>query len=132
MKNYLLDWRKFETEFDGNTVSMDVKPLKRGAFLRLLPVLDMFQAAASNASDTQRVADFDTVMGAIGKFLPEYVKNITGFEVDGRPPTIQDIIDETPFARLCTDVIIELTRISTLSAQESKNSEGPSASPISG
>jgi len=132
MKNYLLDWRRFETEFDGATVSMEVKPLKRGAFLRLLPVLDMFQKASGNPNDMQRATEFDTVMGEIGKFLPEYVRNIAGFEVDGRPPTIQDIIDETPFARLCTDMIIELTRISTLSAQDSKNSEGPSASPTSG
>ena len=126
MKNYSLGWRKFDTEFDGDEVTCEVKPLSLEAWLLLQPCID------SAGDELKLMATGYELLKVAGDIFGDSVKNITGFLIDGEPPTTEGITGNMCFITLVSIILIETIRISVLNKEESKNSNGLSASQQSG
>lgn len=116
----LIGWQPYETQFRGQTVTMELLPLTVSQFRLVLPHMrriDDKDEAAQNAFDL------------IGKSLPIFqmhVRNIQGITVNGAPPTAEQIQGEALFIHLAQDIINELFIRSTITEAEEKNSGSPS------
>lgn len=125
MKNYSLGWRQKATDFDGQQICYEIKPLNLEAWLLLQPFLNM---------DGEEVKLIGTAIGLqklTNDIFPDAVRNISGFMIDNENPTIEQITNNIAFMSLVSNILIELINISSLNEEESKNSEGLSISPHS-
>ena len=66
------------------------------------------------------------MQGICQDLFREHVRDIAGFTIDGKAPTIEQIADESVFLPLCTDIISQLMVISQLDGDDTKNSDGQS------
>lgn len=125
----LIEWQTYQTEFNGATVTMEIRPLRRGAMHILLPHL---QAMQGDAGDALQVAIRSLELQALaGVIFPDHVRNITGVTVNGRPPSPDRFADEVVLSQLTVDIIGQLGAISRLSLGDVKNCDGLSATPTS-
>lgn len=122
----LIGWRKFTTEFYDEEISMELLPLKIEGMLKILPLLT--EVGAVKDGDFLKFAEHSLkIQAAVKGFLPEHVKNIDGITVNGESITPDQLIDESAFCRLVMAVVNELVMRSTITKDESKNSEEPSS-----
>jgi hypothetical protein len=131
MKNYLTGWQIWETEFNGDQVTMHLLPLRRSEFLQLLPVLDEFYQISQRVgeSGSKNLMDMGTVLEKIDPVFSEHVKDISGFLIDGQAPTVEVIVAGSVFMPLISNAIFRLVEISKISKDEEKNSGGQSTNP---
>ena len=109
--------RDFETA--GGKVSLELKPLKRGAMLKLVPFM-------KDTQGVEAVISMYEIQGVAAEISPDHVKVLdSDLTVDDEPLTVSHIVDIAPFAPLCMDIVLALVDISKLSAVDSKNSNGP-------
>lgn len=142
-KNYIFDWRRHETAFDGEAVTMEIRPLKSWAMLELMPYLDEPKPRKEKESiedyikrlspeDRRRQQkESQQVQALAERIFPEHVRNIEGFLIDGKAPTAKALAEETAFMDFTVGVIMALVSISSISREAEKNSGGPSATPAS-
>ena len=139
----VIDWRKYETEFMGEPVSMELRPLKRWAWFELAPLLENHNPKKEDETAQEYIArltederkkmshDSEKLQELSAKIFPEHVKNIQGITVNGEVPTWEQISEEIIFLNLCVDICGQLAEVSTLTKTDEKNSEGLPASPTS-
>ena len=125
-KNYSLGWRPFETEFNGDKVTCEVKPLSLEAWLLLQPCID------SAGDELKLMATGYELLKVAGNIFDDSVKNITGFLIDEESPTVEEITGNMCFITLVSAILIETIRISVLNEEESKNLKELSTSLQSG
>jgi hypothetical protein len=136
--NIIIGWQKFETDFQGQKVSMEVRPLKRWAWFVLQPI---FQKMPSKNKDetteaylerltsddmgrlTQGSAD---LQDASAKIFKDHVRNIEGITVNGEPVSFDVMAEEVVFMRLSIEICNKLMEISNIKDGEEKNSGGQS------
>ena len=123
--NYILDWVPYEMEYESEKISMEIRPLKSWASILLTPFLieagkqrkdngnNALTAETLNLSyEIQKVAD---------KIFSEHVRNITGININSNPVTLQELCQESVFAPIVMDIIGQLTSITRLTKEETKN-----------
>lgn len=122
--DFLIGWQNYETEFNGQKVTMQLRSLKRDAHMVLMSQMSAFGTVSSQE---EKEVDFETaekmakLVDNFAPFFGEYVRGIEGFTVNGQPPTPEMIVDEAAFATLAMDIISQLSVITTLSQADEKN-----------
>jgi hypothetical protein len=126
----LFDFRKYETEFKGKPVSMEIRPLKSRQMVEFLPMFLMLSAKGeqhkegtkfvlNNADDIKIVVEGQAKAASI---FPDAVRGLTGIDDDW--PTICEQMYYLPFVM---DLLTKLVAISSMTEEEVKNSKGPSS-----
>ena len=128
----IIGWQDYTTEFNGEAVSMQLRPLTRKGFLLLSPHMGIFQAYAKKEQVDGLAAQTGLfeLQGVCRELFQTHLKGLVGFTVNGKEPRIEDLTEESVFATLCTDIVGRLFLISVLDRADSKNSEGQSISQI--
>lgn len=122
MANYVIGWQPWETEFNGDKVTMQVRPLKRWAMQQVAPLMVAAARLESNEDNAAGAADLTfKIQSECLEILKQHVKDISGFEINGEQPTVDILTEESVFAGLCTEIISRLVIISQLSRDDEKN-----------
>lgn len=113
---------KHEVEFDGDKVTFVLRRLKRSHMQVLAPYIK------TNADGEMKLTFPETMelMGAATQVLPDVVKSMEGLTIQGRPATLDEILDETYFMNFLGGVMGVLIQNSTMRAEDEKNSAAPS------
>lgn len=119
-------WQTYKTTLAGQPVVMQLRSLKRGAALKLFPMMEKMGAIDDGESVRIAITSME-LQELAAEILPEHVKNLEGFTVDGAAPSIELITEEAIFSPLVTEIIGRLFTISQLTEEDVKNSDGPSA-----
>lgn len=139
----LIGWQQYKTQFNGAQVTMELRPLTRGAYMAVAPLLEdpnpkkkdesMADYMARLTPEEKRRMNTDgyKLQEMIRQVGPEHVRNITGLTVNGQPPTFDQLADEVVLSWLVIDIMTRLAVISTLPDVDAKNSDGPSGTPRS-
>lgn len=105
-------------EFDGDTIKLRLRRLKRAQMQVLAPHMKTDDAGETKMS----FADTLALLEAAEKVLPEAVESMSGLLIDGREVAISDIVEETYFMPLLGNLLRTLFEASTVQGQEEKNS----------
>jgi hypothetical protein len=109
MKDFSFAPELKEFEHDGTTITMKLRPLKVKAMAKLLPVIEGMSEKDEGKKDLS--AAFE-LLEAAQPVLVEHVTEITGFTIDGAPPTWERICEETSMVSLVSEVINTLFAMS--------------------
>lgn len=109
---------KHEVEFDGDKVTFVLRRLKRSHMQVLAPYIK------TGADGDMKLTFPETMelMGAAAQVLPDVVKSMEGLTIQGRPATLEEILDETYFMNFLGEVMGVLIQNSTTRAEDEKNS----------
>ena len=121
--DYLIDWQEYETEFNGEAVTMELLPLDNDGMIKIMPLLMIGDETTSNIEATKQM--FENCKLAADIF-PDHVRNIRGFTIGGKEPDGEQLSKQPIFSSFVADIIGRLSKISTLTPEEIKNSEGRS------
>jgi hypothetical protein len=115
----LISWKKYETKFKGETITMELLPLKVEGYSLLSPYMrkygsDEREQATQNALDLQ---------AASTEILRTYVRNIKGITINGEAPTPDILSTEIRLTGLVMDIIQTLIMRSLIGEGEEKNLE---------
>lgn len=110
----------FETEFEGDHITMTLARLKRKTMLALSKYMpDTQDGAAVGALDSMQLLD------VAANELTEYVTEFRGLkDSDGNALTFAEVADEMYFLELVSDIVAKLFEISNMGAKDAKNSPG--------
>lgn len=118
----IINWARYETLFQGETVSMDLLPLRTSDFRFLSGYM-------RKTDDMSEAADLGLKMlEGSAPIFERCVRNIQGVTVNGAPPTSEMLAQESVLVFLAKDIAQELFLRSMLKAGEEKNS-GPQSGP---
>jgi hypothetical protein len=128
MKNYLIEWQPWETKFNDDPVTMQLLPLRRSEFLRLLPMLDSIWklSQVKDEAGINSASEMSEVLDKIEPIVAEHAKDLAGFTIDGEAPKISDIVSGSVFMSLVSEIVFRLVEISKVDKVSEKNSEGQS------
>jgi hypothetical protein len=128
MKNYLIGWQPWETKFNDDPVTMSLLPLRRSEFLRLLPMLDSIYKLSQDKEigGINSATEMSEVLDKIEPIVVSHVKDLTGFEIDGAPPVIEQMVSGSVFMSLVSEIVFRLVEISKIERADEKNSAGQS------
>jgi hypothetical protein len=128
MKNYLIGWQPWETKFNDDPVTMQLLPLRRSEFLRLLPMLDSIWklSQVKDEAGINSASEMSEVLDKIEPIVAEHAKDLAGFTIDGEAPKISDIVSGSVFMPLVSEIVFRLVEISKVDKVSEKNSEGQS------
>ena len=122
---------RFETEFQGDVVTMNLKSLSRKDFFDLLPFME-------NADDDGSIPQGDAlrlVDHATG-WLPKYVEDFHGLTDDkGFDVDLETAIDEVFFIELISEIVMKVINISQVpkskpGEDDRETAPGKSAGPL--
>lgn len=129
----IIKWEKYETEFNGEVVTMNLRPLKRPAMLLLMPYITEATVREPKSADDMNdsdiigvVMDSYKVQGLVGDIFPEHMKDLKGITVNGEPVTPEMFQEEIILNPLVVDIMTKLMNISQLSKEDQKNLSSPS------
>jgi len=114
MEDIKTGWMKFETEYNGNMISMELLPMETMAMLDLLDLA---------------TGDPKAIMPIIEPYFEKYVRNIDGITINGDPPKANQFATVGRLYALAMVILTELGMISQLSENERKNLKGLSGLP---
>lgn len=107
--------------FEGDTVTMDLRCLKRSDMLKLMPYMEISQVGNDTVTKFTDQNEFAKVMM---DFLPSNVSNFHGLtDSSGAPVTLETMVSELYFNKLTMNIIGKLMEISSLREDEAKKSE---------
>lgn len=122
----LINWGLYETQFRGERISMELFPLQNDAYAAIAPLLKPY-VEATKGDDKIDIAIRTAELTK--KALPifrDYVQNIQGLTVNGKPVTPEDLATNLKLSNLALSVISELVMRSVLWEDERKNLKLPS------
>lgn len=123
--NISIGWQKYDTEFNGHPVSMEIRPLKNSAMITLTPYLGKAETIKEDGKNmVEAVVNMYDIQRIAKDILPDHVKNITGLTVNNEPPTPETLADESMLSSLVLDIIGKLSLISQLTREDEKNFAG--------
>ncbi len=108
MVDISIDWQRFEFDFNGETVSMELHPLKSKAVFMLMRV-------------NPETAD-DSQIQVMQDIFAEYVRNIENLTINNQPVEPVALADYPQFMGLASEVMAKLTTISNLGEPDKKKS----------
>lgn len=120
--------RLFETEFDGDKVSVTLKAINYADALLLEEMVGDIKP--NDSSDETGREFFETLI----KIVPKYATDLQGLRAqDGTVLAIQDVIENFYFYSLLADIGAELLRSTVIAnPQKSSESKAPSAGSLEG
>ena len=129
MRNYIIDWEKYETTFEEENIIVMLKRLNRDAFLMIAPELAKTQQIENkNEEETDKNSDSVNIFmkgleiqGAAEKILETHMIWKDGFLINGKEPSIKMLCNYSQFSTLVMDIMGELIRMSTVSRADVKN-----------
>ena len=130
----VIQWQKCEFEFQGEKVTVELRSLKRAAMVKIFPYIEK---APKQKTDTMKATDKEVyklildgwdLQALACEILPGHIQNIQGLTINGRPPTVEELADETVLSSFTIMVMGKLISISAITEQDGKNSEGLSNS----
>lgn len=125
----LIGWQPYETKFGGAPVTMELRPLKVPAMVKLMPYINRIGDAKG---DMLKLSMNTMEMQALAvAVFPDAVRAIDGVTVNGQAVTSEQMAEEVVFSALVGDIFAELIGRSQLSGAEEKNSGSPSTSAAS-
>ncbi len=119
MLDIVIGWKNVELEFNGETVSVDLRPLKTDEVLILAPLMESKPETLSRGFRLQKASK---------EIFCNSVKNIKGITVNGAEPTTDQICDESLLSLLSASILNKLIEMSAPKREEEKNSDGLSPS----
>lgn len=135
--NLLIDWQKYETEFRSHKISMELRPLKRGTSILLIPFfmeaekrkaeIEAQKKKIPQKTDVEREATGEElsfmyrVQEIAEKILPDHMRNFEGLTINNNAISANDLCSESIFASLVMNIIAELAKITQLTNDEVKN-----------
>jgi len=130
----IIGWQKFETKFQGEKITMEVRPFRRKSMMVVLPYLSKRTPdIKDNMTDEEagKLADVGfELQGLAADLLPDSVRNISGITINANPITFDDLAEEPIFLPLVLAIISKIASISTLDQASVKNSGGLSGSTV--
>jgi hypothetical protein len=104
-----------EYEFEGDTVTVTFRRLKRKHMLQALPAMNRLSELDVNETEinnkTELVNDF---IGSIIDAIPEYVETFSGLaDSEGNPIGIETVINDFYFLKLATFISMDMVKSST-------------------
>lgn len=111
----------FDMEFDGDSVTMNLTPLKRGHMQMMAPFIK-----SGEDGDKLSFADNMAVLEVAAEILPENVKDFAGLTIEGTNAGLDEVVGESYFIPLIGEILSKLFDISTVKSNEEKNSVAPS------
>ena len=125
--DFLIGWQRYDTLFNDKPVSCEIRSLKRDAYLVLMSNIAVFKDMSEEQEEvtSDQAKNMMQMVDSFAVFFPKYVRNITGFTINGAAPTPEILIEEAAFSSLVMSIIAQLSVITTLSKEEEKNLEGP-------
>ena len=124
--DYLIDWQEYKTKFNGDKVTMELLPLGNEGMIKIMPFLSIGNEADSMEA-TKRMFECCKVAADI---FPDHVRNIKGFTIGGKEPDGEQLSKRPIFSSFVADIIGQLSKISTLTPEEIKNSAGRSGETV--
>ena len=129
----LIEWKKFETVFEGDEISMELFRLTTGAHLVLTPFVDLFKTQEeidelkkNEASMIKLQEGILNMQQAVRPILEDHVRNIQGITINGKPVRAEQLADFGIFVNLVSEIMAELLIRATITKEQEKNSERPS------
>jgi hypothetical protein len=116
----IIGWQRYETQFRGEVITMELYPLKVEHYLMLSPFMKKFDdrdEATRNALSLQQAGL---------PIIKEYVRDIKGLTINGEVPTPELLATEAKLAFITLNILQELFMRSTLMKDEEKNLPLPS------
>ena len=117
-----VNWKKFDCEFQGEKISMMLRPLRRGAALKIFPYL----GKSPEANTYKLVMDTLELQAMVPELLPGHMKDLD-LTIDGAPVKLEDLAEESMLTPLVANIVAELIRMSFFKKRDEKNSDAPSA-----
>ena len=120
----------FETEFEGDAVSMDLRSISREDFFKWMPYFDKID----DEGNLPQAESLKLVNDSAG-MLPRYVDNFRGLkDTGGVEVTMQQAVDTVYFMGLVTVILMRLIKISQVEKvkpdeREQDSDEGKSGGP---
>ena len=122
--DFLIGWQNYETEFNGHKITMQLRSLKRDAYMVIMSHMGSFKSMETKGEvDFESAEHMARLIDDFAPFFNDYVKDIKGFTVNGEPPTPDIIINEAVFSPLAMDIISQLSVNTALTKADEKNSE---------
>ncbi len=132
MADYFTDWREVSFEFNGDMISMQMRPLKVGEMAILTPLIAEVTSLVKPKEELTSVdimkqaASSFKIQAAAESVLKDSVKDIKGFTINGEQPTLEKVCGEAMFITIVGDMIREIFNLSQLKQEDEKNSDGAS------
>lgn len=124
----LINWQPFETTFQGEIVTMEIRPFKRKAMMAILPYLTKHTGIVKDDISDKKIGELADagfeLQGMAADVLPEVVRKITGITINGTPATFDDLAEEPMLLPLTLAIITKVATISQLNQADVKNSDG--------
>jgi len=111
-----------EIDFDGHTIRVVHRRLKRKEAIKLAPHLPQSEEEAKDGLLENLV-----LLDKVAEVMPDVVVSISGYDVDGRDITIQDVCEEAFFTPVLGQLFQSVWSNSFVKADEAKNSNAPQA-----
>lgn len=115
MVNISIDWHRYEFEYAGEKIFMELQPLETDA------VFDLMNISAGSL-EKQHIKIMEGI-------FDKYVRNIENLNVNGKPATVADLANIAQLLPLAADLMTRLTDISNLSEADDGNQSSKSQIP---
>jgi hypothetical protein len=122
----------FETEFEGDTVKMQLKHLSRKTFLGWMPYFSKVEKIDDGEGNTVVKLDEETTLNLVNDaadILPQHVKDFKGLkDTNGDPVSIDVVIEDVYFMELVSEIVVKLIEMARVGKETTEGkSEGPRA-----
>ncbi len=103
-------------EFDGDTIQVWFSRLNRKDMLKILPSFAKIQQSKDDAEkgdemSVEYVANINDVLNEVAELIPKYIRKFEGLnDTDGKPITIETVVDEMYFSTLLSELIIDIIK----------------------
>lgn len=122
----LTNWERYETQFRGEQITMELLPLQNDAYALIAPLLKPYMEATRGDDKIDIAIRMAELTRTAIPIFQGYVRNISGITVNGQPVTPEDFATNLKLSNLALSVISELVMRSVLWEDERKNLRLPS------
>lgn len=123
---------RFETTFEDDTVTMNLKQLSRKTFLSWMPYLSKVERVEVDGEIVARMDEESTMklVNEAADILPQHVLDFRGLrDVDGNAVDLATVISEVYFLPLVSEIVSKLIDIAQVQKQDEGKSAGPQLEP---
>jgi len=118
MLNVNVGWRKVSIDVAGEAITAEVRPLKQGHSLEVAPIAE--------DSVTSYTAKAIAIVSYMRDKFGDYIRNVDGVQIDGKPCTNDDLLQEAPLFEVALKLIQEVLDCSRIKGADEGNSGGQS------
>ena len=127
----LIGWKRCKRKIEGVDLTYEIRPLKRDAFLALLPYIAKAQKLKKELDATpkeEKTTKYEDVaqqsfelQKIVEPFIGDHVRNIKGIKFDNKELEPVMLAQESLLANICVVIVGDLFSISSIKEEEEKN-----------